>query len=46
MAAVAYGRAVRGANDRLRVAIIGPGTQGTGLMKYWDRRREEIVDHG
>jgi ornithine cyclodeaminase/alanine dehydrogenase-like protein (mu-crystallin family) len=41
MAAVAYARAVRGANDRLRVAIIGPGTQGTGLMKGFAQYAQE-----
>jgi predicted dehydrogenase len=41
MAAVAYARAVRGANDRLRVAIIGPGTQGTGLMKGFHQFAQE-----
>jgi predicted dehydrogenase len=41
MAAVAYARAARGANDRVRVGIAGPGTQGTGLMKGFQQYAAE-----
>jgi predicted dehydrogenase len=41
MAAVAYGRAVRGANDRIRVGIIGPGTHGAGLMRGFQTVAQE-----
>jgi predicted dehydrogenase len=41
MAAAAYARAVRGANDRIRVGLIGPGTHGQGLMRGFHQFSKE-----
>jgi predicted dehydrogenase len=41
MAAAAYARAVRGANDRIRVGIVGPGTQGKNLLRSFQQFAQE-----
>src|SRR5688572_166140 len=41
MAATAYARAVRGANDRIRVGLIGPGAHGQGLMRGFHQFSKE-----
>src|SRR5688572_24445732 len=41
MAAAAYGRAVQGANDRIRVGIVGPGKHGQGLLRGFHQFNKE-----
>ncbi|MBI3696416.1 MAG: Gfo/Idh/MocA family oxidoreductase, partial [Acidobacteria bacterium] len=45
MTAAAYAQAraqVRGANDRLRIAIVGPGSRGTALMRDFYQFAQEM----
>src|SRR5499426_4786573 len=42
-AAAAAGANIRGANDRVRVGVIGPGRQGRGVMKTFMRNADAQI---